>query len=190
MGRSHSAGPAAARLKFAGPALARAHCSQPLWSVHPAKLRVQLLACSLDSAITSCNCDSLLFQHSALEQHPAPTAASNPPSERPRSRGSDTDPAHISHEPWTFSSRLSPRRWPRARRSPTPLATRSTSTPPSGRCATARDEYVPEHGHFSVGVFLGYSADFPYRRKTARTAASSRSTSLPTDLRCPSPRTP
>ena len=190
MGRSHSAGPAAARLKFAGPALARAHCSQPLWSVHPAKLRVQLLACSLDSAITSCNCDSLLFQHSALEQHPAPTAASNPPSERPRSRGSDTDPAHTNHEPWTFSSRLSPRRWPRARRSPTPLATRSTSTPPSGRCATARDEYVPEHGHFSVGVFLGYSADFPHRRKTARTAASSRSTSLPTDLRCPSPRTP
>ena len=79
MGRGHSAGAAAdaRRLKFAGPALAR--CSRPAVVVRApsqAQSRQGSAACSFwpaaqrDPAITSCSCDSLLFQHSALEQHP------------------------------------------------------------------------------------------------------------------------
>ena len=73
-----------------GPLLAAVMVRAPSQAQGPAA------GCSLHSAITSCSCDSLLFQHSALEQHPAPTAASTPRSEHPRSRGSDTDPAHTS----------------------------------------------------------------------------------------------
>ena len=79
MGRGHSAGAAAdaRRLKFAGPALAR--CSRPAVVVRApsqAQSPQGSAACSFwpaaqrDPAITSCSCDSLLFQHSALEQHP------------------------------------------------------------------------------------------------------------------------
>jgi hypothetical protein len=46
---------------------------------------------------------------------------------------------------WTFSNRQSPQPLRKVRRSPTHLATKSTSTPPSGPSTTARDGQVPLH---------------------------------------------
>jgi len=83
-------------------------------------------------------------RHRQRQRQQNPTAtARNPAVPSIYACTTPAEPAHPSHAPWTSSSRLSPRRWPRARRSLTHSATRSTSTPPSGPSATAHDGYVP-----------------------------------------------
>lgn len=93
---------------------------------------------------------------------------------RPRRQAGSTQ-----QRQWTFSSLRSPRRSQKDRPSPIPLATKSTSTPPSGVCTMAPDEFVAPEPTTSM---RRASADqYASHRRTDPIAASSPSTLQPTD---------